>query len=519
MIRAATLVALSLLAAVVAACGSGAASGDADPASAVPAKAMLYMEVAVRPQGDLRDDALDATGKVLHTDDPEGKLRELLDKALAEQQDADLDYDKDIKPWLGERAAFWLSTRTDGQGDPSGAAVVAVTDSDAAMQSIRKGATSDGEKLTDRSYNDVDYVVDSDKVAAGVAEDYLLIGPEPEVKASIDAVKGDSLAESDRYKDSIDQLEDDRLASFYVDVKPIFQLAQRQQPNDQSFQQLQQLIPLDKIPPVVGSFVANGERLALDFAIHGANLDELGPLSAGYASGSTKLLEELPGDSWAVFGSAKYGQTLKTMFNQYAGMFGGAAAKQQIQSQFGIDIDEDVLSWIGDVAVFVRGDSLDSLDGAAVIQVTDADKAARGFGKLVGLLQSAGGVQAKPVKVDGAEAAFSVSDPSIPKPIVLARSSERVVIAYGGDAAKEALSPSSTFGDSDVYQAATDKLGDVDPALIVSMPSILKLVDASGQADAEFEQARPYLEAYDVIAYGFKGEDNGGKVRVVAGLK
>jgi hypothetical protein len=519
MIRAASLAALLLLTAVVAACGSGAANGDADPASAVPAKAMLYMEVAVRPEGGLRDDALAATGKVLHTDDPEGKLRELLDKALAEQQDADLDYDKDIKPWLGERAAFWLNTRVDDEGDPTGAAVVAVTDSDAAMQSIRKGATSDGEKLTDRSYKDVDYVVDSDNVAAGVAEDYLLIGPEPDVKASIDAVKGDSLAESDRYKDSVDELEDERLASFYVDIKPILQLAQREQPNDQDLQQLQQLIPLDKIPPVVGSFVANGDRLALDFAIHGANLDELGPLAAGYTGGATKLLEDLPGDSWAVFGSAKYGQTMKSMFDQYAGMFGGAAAKQQIQSQFGIDIDEDVLSWIGDVAVFVRGDSLDSVDGAAVIQVTDSEKASRGFGKLVGLLQSAGQVQAKPVQIDGAKAAFSVSDASIPKPVILARSDEKVVIAYGEDAAKEALSPSSTFGDSDVYQAATDKLGDTDPALIVSMPSIIKLVDASGEADAEFEQARPYLEAYDVIAYGFSGDDNGGKVRIVAGLK
>jgi hypothetical protein len=128
-------------------------------------------------------------------------------------------------------------------------------------------------------------------------------------------------------------------------------------------------------------------------------------------------------------------------------------------------------------------------------------------------------VKAKPVKIDGAEAAFAVSDPSVPKPIVLARSSERVVIAYGEDAAKEALSPSSRFGDSDVYNAAKDKLGDVDPALIVSMPSIVKLVDASGSADAEFEQARPYLEAYDVIAYGFKGDDDGGLIRVVAGLK
>ena len=79
MFRAASLAALSLLVALVVGCGGGAASGDADPASAVPANALLYAEVAIQPEGDLREDALDAVGEVLNTEDPEGKLREYLD--------------------------------------------------------------------------------------------------------------------------------------------------------------------------------------------------------------------------------------------------------------------------------------------------------------------------------------------------------------------------------------------------------------------------------------------------------
>ena len=43
------------------------------PAKAVPAGAALYFEGVVRPEGDQRDDVLDAAGKVLHTDDPEAK--------------------------------------------------------------------------------------------------------------------------------------------------------------------------------------------------------------------------------------------------------------------------------------------------------------------------------------------------------------------------------------------------------------------------------------------------------------
>jgi len=518
MFRAATLAALSLLAALVVACGGGAASGDADPASAAPANAMLYAEVAIQPDGDLREDALDAAGKVLNTDDPEGKIRELLDKALADEEN--LDYDKDIKPWLGERAGFWMNSNVTAGGEPAAAVIVDVTNGDDAMGAIRRGAEKNGDKLTKRSHNGVDYEVDQDGVAAGVVDDeLLLIGPEPQVKQSIDAQKGSSLAEAERYKQGVDALEDERLAHFYLDARRFFELAAQGGANQQDLQTFKQLVPVEKLPPIVGSFQANGDRLALDVTVRGEGLKDLGPLAAGWTSGGTDLVKELPGDAWGAFGFAKYGEALKSTLNAYAGMLGGPAMKQQLKNQYGIDIDADVLDWIGDVAVFVRGDTLDSLDGAAVIQVVDSAKAERGFSKLVGLLQAAGGVKARPVDVDGADTAFSVSSPDLPKPIVLARSSERVVIAYGGNAAKAAFAPSSTFGDSDIYSEAADSLGDVEPSFLVSMPTVLKLVDASGSADPSFEQARPYLDAYDVIAYGIAGDDDGGRFRLVAGLK
>src|SRR4051794_25012250 len=138
MLRAASLAALSLLAALVVACGGGAASGDADPATAVPADAMLYGEVTVRPDGDLREDALAAAGKVLNTDDPQGKIHELLDKALADQGGAGLDYDKDIAPWLGDRLGVWFSSRLEEAGDPGGSLIVDTTDPDAALDAFHR---------------------------------------------------------------------------------------------------------------------------------------------------------------------------------------------------------------------------------------------------------------------------------------------------------------------------------------------------------------------------------------------
>ena len=518
MLRAATLAALSLLAALFVACGSGAADGDGDPASAVPANAMLYAEVAIRPEGQLKDDALDAAGKVLATDDPEGKLREFLDKAMAESGDTKLDYDKDIKPWLGERGALWVSQRLDSDGDPGAAAVVAVTDTEAAMEAMRK---ADGQKTTKRSYKGVDYEVDPDGDAAATVDDFLLLGAEPEVKAAIDAQKGDGLSDADRYKQSLDLLEDERLAHFFLDVKSFFNLAMKSSSDTdaQEIQQLKAIFPFDKVPPVVGSFSANADRLALDFAVKGESLKDLGALTQTYGGGTSPLIKEMPGDSWGALAVAKYGQSLKTMFDQMAGAFGGAAARQQLKNQLGIDLDEDVLSWIGDVGFFIRGDTVSSLDGAAVIQVTDSAKAAKGFGKLVGLLQSAGGVRAKPTQVEGADAAFAVQNPQLPKPLIMARSAERVVVSFGAEAARDAFAPASKLGDSDIYNEAKDSLGGLEPSVLLAMPNVVKLVESSGSADPDFEKARPYLDAYDVIAYGVEGDEDEGHLRIVAGLK
>jgi len=525
MIRAASFAALALLASLVAACGGGTASGEADPASAVPADAPFYLEVVVRPEGDLREDALDAAGKVLRTDDPSGKISALLDKALKEDGDAKFDYKKDIEPWLGERAGGWASAPGEGEvegEDFEGAVIIAITDQDAAQAAVDKARKENGDKMTDRSYAGTDYQVDQEGAAVGTTEEFLIAGPEAQFKRTLDTLKdGKPLAESDRYRDGTDSLADDRLGHFYVDFKQLLKLGSQSEPNGaEQLRQFEQLVPLEKVGPVMGSFAANGDRLALDVTVGVEGSKSLGALGNLATGASTPLLKELPGDTWGAFGAPKYGESLRLTFDQLAGAFGGAALETQLRQQYGIDLDDDVLSWIGDVAFFIRGNSMATLDGGAVIQVTDEAKAATGFGKLVGLLQSEGNLDAKPINVDGAEAAFAVQDGTTPKPIVLARGSGKVIIAYGAEAAADALAPSDKLGDAEVYGQAKDALeGDVEPGLLVSMPAVIALVDSIGDTDASWDEAKPYLEAYDVIALGAGASKERAKVRIAAGLK
>jgi hypothetical protein len=175
---------------------------------------------------------------------------------------------------------------------------------------------------------------------------------------------------------------------------------------------------------------------------------------------------------------------------------------------------------MGDIAFFARGAEVDSVDGGAVISVTDPDRAAAAFGKLVGLLRTQGGVDARPVRVEGAETAFAVPQSDAPKPVVIARSDDRVVIAYGAEAASAAFSPDAKLADADTFGEATDLLGDdFDLSFLLSMAPIVSLVQSSGEADADFEKARPYIEAFSVIASGTKIDDERARSRFVAGLK
>ena len=51
------------------------------------------------------------------------------------------------------------------------------------------------------------------------------------------------------------------------------------------------------------------------------------------------------------------------------------------------------------------------------------------------------------------------------------------------------------------------------------MPAIIELVDAFGEADADFEEARPYLEAFETVVTGGSVDDGTVRSRTAVTLK
>jgi Protein of unknown function (DUF3352) len=508
MLRAAISLLCVLVALIAAGCGESGSGGEGDgPAALVPADALLYAEAAIRPQGDAREDALAAAGKIMRNDDPAAELQRLFDELMA---DEGLQWERDFAPWLGEDAAVWASNL--GAAKPSFAAIFTTTDAEAARAALRRfEGTSDTGPFSSRSFEGVDYRIDAEGTANGVVDEFVVVGTEDAFRRTVDARDGEKLVDTDRYDDVVGMLEEDRLAHLWMDAKALVDIAMLEDPpTEEERQMLESFLQPEKLGPVAASFQADGDGLMLDSVSTGLGGGAMRELAKLTGFGGTELLGELPGDAWGAWAVPKLGESAKALVSSFAGALGGVAIAGQVKQATGLDLEQDIFSWVGDVGVFVRGADMKTLDGALVIDATDDDRAADAFGKIIGLVAKESGGTPEPVEIDGAESAFSIGAPAGGKRIVLARGEGRVVAAFGEAAAAEALRPGAKLSDSDGFGAAEELL-DAEPAFMLSIPDAIALADALGATDAEFDKARPYLEALGVVAGG--GEMDGDTLR------
>ena len=284
----------------------------------------------------------------------------------------------------------------------------------------------------------------------------------------------------------------------WADTRGLLELAARE---DAELGRLQAVVPREALAPVAAGLSANGEELAVEVATRE---------NPGVEAAGTPLVQELPGDTWAAAGVADLGETVADALSRFAGPFGAAAARAQVKGEVGLDLDRDVLDWIGHSAFFLRGTDPERMDGGLVIQPASEERAEAAFGRILGALQRETGARARPIEVAGADQAFALED------MVFARGPGRVVLTLGQAAAEAALGSDDRLGDTDLY-AEADELALGEPSLLVAMPQLLELLGASGHPDVE--QARPYLEAFSVLAVGVSGDSEGYAARLGAGLR
>lgn len=488
----AALVSIAALALV--ACGSEdeAASGASE---LVPAGAAVYGEFTLEPEGDQKDAVDSILSKFPGGGQAGEKLKELIEKGLRES-DAPVSFEEDIEPWLGDEAAFFASGMTESGGFRSGAALVATDDEDASVDALEKSA--EGE-LRREDYKGTEILRDESDEAAAVVDGYLVLGSEPAVKAVIDTTEdGTPLSEDDAYSSAIDDAADDRLGLIYVNSPAFAKSFERSGiPLPESAEAF-----LDE--PSVATVDADEDGVTLE----GAITEELA--RASFFGRSSDLFDELPAGSWLAIAQTEFGELIDFYLGFVAEPLGGRdTLERQFQAATGLDLQEDVLAWMGDFGIFVRGTSVAELDGALIVETTDEAASGRFLDRLRQLAGGTieGGVDIGPLSAPGGGEGFTVSSAQLPKPVHVFQRNGRVALAYGDAAATDAVDPGQTIGDDPGFGSVRDSLGDADISFYLLMQPIFDLVDSTGAAsDADWQDVRPYLEPLSALVSGTSGE-------------
>ena len=493
----------------LAGCGSTTRSGAADPAGVAPATSLAYASFAIAPQGSEKAAFDTAFGKLLGPS-PEARLGQAFTRAA--QTSGTLDYETDVKPWLGGTISAFVTHIGRDRADYG--VLIASTDDGKAQAAIDKDLAGSGAES--RSYRDVSYKVLSDGTANGVVAHFVVAGTEAAFKAVVDAVKdGTTLATSAAWKSSVGTRGDGKAGLAYVDLKAVLGSLASDLPGAQSFAG-PFLVRLLQLHPVVATLDARPDSLVVDVSSPGTNPDPRGPGAA-----SSKLIESLPADSWLALALPKVGQALDKVVQALKANPLIAPAYQraatQLRAATGIDLDHETPATVGDVAVFARGTTAQTVGGALVVRSRRPAHMAATVRRLPALIRARTHGH---VRVTDRSAGFDVTSRRARQPLQVRVGASGAVAAYGAAALREALQPSTQLGTTPLFQKAATAIGG-RPTLFVALGPALQLAASSPHHKGEggFQRALPHLEHLEYVALGARRAGDVDILRAVAGLR
>lgn len=510
------LVILAALAAalLVAACGGNSGSSESDPAEAAPPGASVFVAAQIRPDSEIAENVDSLAEKIAGIDDVGALIAQELERSAADEGD-EVDFEKEVQPWLGEEAGIFLQ-EYDGEDFQGAGGALQVSDEGEAEEFVDK-QTEESEPFDEGEYEGVDFKTGEEGATIGFAEGLLLYGQDERIfKHMVDALDGENLASAESFADTSDEAPDDSIGDVYVDIGALIQEA-GEGIDDETRVGLELLGIEPEGSTALISLVPGAETVEMDIS---SNLTS-GAAAGGDASG---LLGSLPAGSVAAIASADYGQALQQTIDEIDenGIPGEVPPNRLKRSleQSGINVDS-ILDSVGDVGVFVEGNSESNLGGALVIEADDPNQAQNTV-KNLGLLLRASDVPGVTAFKEGSFSGFSVRSPELgEKPLVVAAGGSKVAISYGPEAVAAALSEKAgTLANDPAFEEAKAALGDTPISGFLAGAPALELFEAlaSPLDVAELDEVRPYLEKLGYLAIGGSSSGDSTSAKVVAGL-
>jgi hypothetical protein len=508
---------VALFALVAAGCGSsGSTSSSDNPVSLAPTGTTVLVDGVIRPQGDLKSNVESLAKNAAGISDPGTLIVDRLDQALANDPESKgFTYEKDIAPWLGEDAAIALGG-FDGQNFNTVAFIVQTKDSGAAQDFIDRAAAQSKPPAKDGSYQGVDYkITDPDGTSVGMVGDFLVVGStEKAFHQVVDAQGGDSLQGSTDYQDATSKSPSDALANVYVDIGGL--IKQAGSTVDPQVLDFYKALGYDfSNATAFASVIPGSDQVEVDASTNAVPNTPTGDVK--------ELLGSFPAGSFFAAAAPDFGSQLQQAIDGIDKMgFPPDVPPGQLKSTLqraGVNLDK-IASSIGNVGLFVQGTSMKTLGGALVLEVTDEKTATDTVQNLGDLLKRSNASGFTPVT--GNAAGFAFRTPQLPQPLVVLAAGKRVAIGYGVPSTQQAVSASGgqTLDSNSTFQSAADALGSTPLSGFLDAKPILALAESLGAtSDPSFEQARPYLDKLDFLAFGTGHEGDTVTQKIILKLK
>ncbi len=511
------LAALAAAALLVAGCGGSSGSGSGEePASLAPAKAPVYLEVDLGAEGEQSEEFNELTQTVLGIDNVGEFIAEQLEQqALGSEQH--FDYEKEVEPWLGEKAGMYLA-RYDGKNFHGYGVIFGTTNAGEAEEFVEKRVEENEEETAPGEFEGVKYYVENGgDTTLGMIGEYLVFAEstrdfEAMVKASDG---GENLTESAKYEKAMETATAQGLGSVYVDIGGLIEEAKGT--IDAETEAGLTLLGIEpREATAVATLIPHSEQVELDLSTNVARAAE----SGGDASAQ---LEALPATAVLAFAEPEFGKAFAEGLHEFSeqgipGQFGPGELEGLFEG-LGINF-KSLATSLGAIAGFVEGSNQGSLGGAVTVE-TSSTAEAKDLVAKIGLILRASG-EAGVTAISGELAGFSVRTPKLEQPVLVGASGEKIVIAYGAKALAQALrKQAKTLGTTADFEAAKAALGSNPINVFLDGGPALKLLDTMIPIDKReaFDQAKPYLRKIAYAALGSEAKEGVTSAKLIIGVQ
>jgi len=500
---------------VVTGCGGGSGGGGGEPAGLMPKTAPVYLEANLAPDGETSDALNEVAQTVFGIDNVGEFVAEELEQAAIGDGEK-LNFAEEIEPWLGEKAGLYLAGY-DGDDFHGVGMALETTNAGEAEEFLEERVEKGDEGAEQGEFEGNTYYAEPDEeTVIGMIGDYLSFSETVEgFEEMVEAFEGEGLNESAKFKEAMDSAPDAGIGTVYVDIGGLIEETKSVLPPEtEAFFDLVQIEP--QKATAVATVIPHSEQLEIDVS------SSLGS-SAPRAGDATAALEALPATAVLGFSASEFGQSFAEGIEGFSeNGVPGQLQPGELGAAFqamGINL-KTLGDSFGDLAGFVEGSSESSLGGALVVETKDASEA-KSMVADIGLLLRATktpGVTA----VNGEVSGFSVRVPELgSKPLIVGAAGEKIVIAYGPQAAAQALrSQTKTLGTTPGFEAAKSALGSTPMSAYVDGGPMLALVESLLSPDelAEIEEAKPYLRKIDYLGIGAEAEGDTQTAKLIVGL-